>query len=605
MKPIKMILAVAAVSILAVSCEHARFLDRAPYSSTAPENFFKTPSQMKLSLISCYETINTSSIPGVGVTNGTYASGLFFLMNGPADDVISNGTTTTEGLEMECGIFDQSSQTVRNFWKAFFAGINRCNVVLHYVDEVEDLSAEEAIQFKAEARFLRAFFYYHLAWGFGGVPVITSDISDGQEPRAPLKDVYELILDDLRFAYQNLQDTKSGIIGAGSANKWTAAAYLGRVCNYLAACKRYGTGSSFVDKQPLNDFSFVDEAAMTAEAKAALEDVCLNSPYFLNEDFRVNFLELSKEMQYNECLFLSEAFIVGTSGYFSSSSWPTPASYSSGDANGGSNRHMPSPTAFYSYVKQDARRDWTITGRYSEGWNTIKIDKHNYADPCVQDSTTINGAKVPYPYYDSPTQTWSPVSSYKQCTGKFRNALLTDDLIQHPIMRSSLSYPLMRLSDVYLMYAEALYFSGNENEARVWMNKVVERIATDEDNYNYLIETYHKDDFIDELIASRERELFMECSHKFDLIRFNRIDAAIEAIETVYVTGEYIDPTVLAQEYKLSSSTQSVLYQTLKDYWEPYKIWLPISDEQIGVNPNLVQNAGWGGSGPVSGPASE
>ena len=597
MRHFRIIFAAAAISILAVSCENAAFLDRTPYSSTAPENFFKTPAQLKLSLISCYETINTSSIPGVSsVANGTYASGLMFLMNGPADDVVSNGTTTTEGLEMECGIFDQSSQTVRNFWKAFYTGINRCNVVLRYVDDVEGLSETEAVQFKAEARFLRAFFYYHLAWGFGGVPLITSNISDGKEARSSLEKVYELILDDLEYAYENLQGTKSGIIGAGSANKWTAGAYLGRICNYLAACKRYGTGSSFVSQQPLNDFSFVNAETMTAKAKEVLEDVCLNSPYFLNKDFRVNFLELSKEMQYNECLFLSENYITGASGYFSCTAWPTPASYSSGNANGGSNRHMPSPTAFYSFVKQDARRDWTCTGRYCEGYDEVKIDGHNYAVPCVQDSTTINGVKQPYPYYDCASQTWNPTSSYKCCTGKFRNAMLTDDLIQHPIMKTSLSYPLMRLADVYLMYAEALYFSGNEPEARVWMNKVVERIATDEDNYNYLIETYHKDDFVDELIASRERELFMECSHKFDLIRFNRIDAAIDAIETVYVTGEYIDPEVLAKEYKLSSSTQGKLYQTLKDYWQPYKIWLPLSDEQIGVNPALEQNAGWGGS---------
>ena len=185
MKQFKMILAVVAVSILAFSCEKAAFLERAPYSSTAPENFFHTPTQLRLSLISCYETINTSSVPGVSVANGTYASGLFFLMNGPADDVISNGTTTTEGLEMETGIFDQSSLTVRNFWKAFYTGINRCNVVLRYVDGVEGLSEESAIQYKAEARFLRAFFYYHLAWGFGGVPIVTSDVSDGQEPRLP------------------------------------------------------------------------------------------------------------------------------------------------------------------------------------------------------------------------------------------------------------------------------------------------------------------------------------------------------------------------------------------------------------------------------------
>lgn len=595
MKRYKLILAAMALSVLAISCENADFLDRAPYSTTAPENFFKNYSQMKLSLVSCYETINTSSVPGVSVANGTYASGLFFLMNGPSDDVISNGTTTTEGLEMECGIFDQSSQTIRNFWKAFYAGINRCNVVLHYVDTVEELSEAEVIQFKAEARFMRAFFYYHLAWGFGGIPIIKTDVSDGTEARSPLKDVYELILEDLDFAYQNLRETKDGILGAASANKWTAAAYIGRVCNYLASCKRYGTGAAFVSNQPLNDFSFVDENAMTAKAKAALEDVCLNSPYFLNEDFRVNFLEFSKEKQYNECLFLSENYNVTNNSYLSCSTWPTPASYTSGDANGGSNRHMPTCTAFYTYVKQDARRDWTITGRYSEGYKILKIDGHSYPSPCVQDSTTINGVKVPYPYYDNENQVWNPTSSYKCCTGKFRNALMSDEAVAHTNQRTSLSYPLMRLADVYLMYAEALYFSNNEYEAREWMNKVLRRAATDEDNFNYLVEKYHKDDFIDELIASRERELFMECSHKFDLIRFNRIDAAIEAIDAVYARGEYMDPEVSAKNYKLSTSAHAILLQTLKDNWQPYKIWLPLSDEQISVNPSLVQNAGWSG----------
>ena len=51
--------------LLTVSCEKAEFLNRAPYSSTAPENFYSTESQMNMALVSCYETMNTHKIPGL------------------------------------------------------------------------------------------------------------------------------------------------------------------------------------------------------------------------------------------------------------------------------------------------------------------------------------------------------------------------------------------------------------------------------------------------------------------------------------------------------------------------------------------------------------
>ena len=153
----------------------------------------------------------------------------------------------------------------------------------------------------------------------------------------------------------------------------------------------------------------------------------------------------------------------------------------------------------------------------------------------------------------------------------------------------------MRLADVYLMYAEALYFNGNEPEARVWMNKVLKRASTDEDNYNELLAEYHRDDFVDELIESRSRELFLEFSRKWDLIRFNRIDNAMATLNPDTIAGEYngdpdIDPQFL--NFKEDSSLRGLML-TLKTNWMPYKIWLPISEEQRGVNKNLEQNAGW------------
>ena len=594
MKNIKLILATAAICMAAVSCENAKFLDRSPYTSTAPEYFYKTEAQMTMALTSAYGAMTCYSIPGTSnVYNGNYSQGLYYIMNGPSDDVVSTGTTQNEGIELEQGIFDESSPSIRNFWKTFFVGINRCNIVIDYIDNLENSTDEKKAQYLAEARFMRAFYYYHLAWTFGGVPVITSHESDGTEARKSLEEVYELILSDLDFAYANLQDGKSGLLGAASANKWTAAAYIGRICNYLASCKRYGTGKDLVAQQPLNDFSFVDADAMTTKAKAALEDVVLNSPYTLNSDYRLNFLELSKSEQYKECLFLAEQPLSGTTGNWPASYYlPTPAAASSTVYPGSQNRHMPTTRIFYSYVKEDARRDWNVTGRYNEGYEEFILDGHSYAQPNTQDSLTADGIKVPYPYYDAPGQSYSPASYYKCCTGKFR--LANVDEVSHNLHQHALSYPLMRLADVYLMYAEALYFSGNESEGREWMNKVLERSATDEENYSYLLDKYHEDDFVDELLNNRLRELFMEGSRKFDLIRFNRIDDAMAGINLTKYDGQFIPD--LEDKYMTRSTSYTKILEELQSNWMSFKIWLPLSEQQIGVNPALKQNAGWGSS---------
>ena len=610
MKSYKLIFAVFASALLALSCENAEFLNRSPYSSTAPENFYNNESQMKMALVSCYETLNTHKIPGLGYCQrGSYAQGLIYLMNAPCDDVVGTASSAGEGVEMEMCTFDESSRCIRDFWKVYYSGINRCNTLLAYIDGIASISDEQKTQFKAEARFMRAFYYYHLAWNFGGIPIVTDYASAGDEPRSSLKDVYEqIILPDFEYAYENLN---VGIIPNVSVDKYAAAAYLGKMCNYLAACKRYGTGASFVAEQPLNDFSWVNEGAMSLRAQEVLYDVCTNAPYSLNDDYRVNFLEADKEDQYKECLFLSEVPLSGTEGYWPNSyyiptmvnadDWPT--------AYGG--RHIPTYRMFYMYSQKDPRRDWNLTGRAKDGHKEWLYKGYTYSIPTYRDSVQIypkdaegNNLKDPvtgenikmkilHPLIQTETQTYIPTTNMQVCTGKFRPAK-TDEL-QRTYQQTALSYPLMRLADVYLMYAEALYFNGNEGDGRVWMNKVLRRASTDEENYNELVAEYRRDDFVQELIESRSRELYMEFSRKWDLIRFNRMDDAIASLNYETLAEEYKGDPDIDPKYFLfdESSNMRTLIKTVKENWMPHKIWLPISEEQKGVNKNLVQNAGW------------
>ena len=222
MKYLGYITVVLASVLGAVSCENAEFLNREPYSQTTPENFYKTEGDMYMALVSCYETINTDKIPGYGVAKrGSYNLGMWFIMNGPSDEVITSKVDDAdEGSGLECANFTESTRAVRDIWKVCYAGVNRCNTVLAYVDGIP-MSDDQKTRYKAEARFMRAFFYYHLAWNFGGVPLVKSNTSEGSEPRSCLKDVYEYILDDLDFAHKYM--TPTGLIPYLSANKYTAA----------------------------------------------------------------------------------------------------------------------------------------------------------------------------------------------------------------------------------------------------------------------------------------------------------------------------------------------------------------------------------------------
>ena len=627
-KTIKYISALVFILGTASSCEHAKFLDQYPYSKTSPENFYTSEKSMYMALTSCYEVINGHKIPGESyIQRGSYGMGLLYVMNSPSDDMIAATSSSDEGLEMTWGNYNEGTRCVRDAWKVLYAGVNRCNTLLHYIGNVR-MAEETRTQYIAEARFLRAFFYYHLAWNWGGVPIVESFESDGQEPRASLEDVYKFILEDLRFAYTELNET--GILTTSSANRYTAAAYIARVCNYLAACKTNGTGESLVTKQPLNSFAFVDADAMWKEAKKACQDIVEHSSYKLIDDYTNLFRETTKAEQYQECLLLSEQPLSGSEGYWPISFYiPSPTNNGVGSPAVYGGRFVPTCRPFYMYHKEDPRRDHNITGRLSDGKKEVKVGGYTYYDPApeksmakvsdpitgepVIDPETGKQKEIVHPLYDSESQTYLPISGMQLCAGKFR--LCNYEELQHSYQQHAISYPLMRLADVYLMYAEALYYGDNdESGARIWMDKVLLRACKNDEALKDKLKAYYKEraeneaakngtePFMEELLESRERELIFEFSRKWDLIRYNIITERIASLDEDKVAEKWeytqldpYDPAYIDPKY-LNYQTGGYLdlgIPTIKNNWQEHKIWLPISEEQIGVNKSLKQNAGW------------
>src|SRR5690606_24172935 len=89
------------------------------------------------------------------------------------------------------------------WWNSAYRGIANANVVLENIGRVA-MDPAAAKRFEGETQFLRALYYFYLVRIFGDVPLITEavDLASTQlfPQRAPAADVYDLIVEDLKWA---------------------------------------------------------------------------------------------------------------------------------------------------------------------------------------------------------------------------------------------------------------------------------------------------------------------------------------------------------------------------------------------------------------------
>src|SRR5690606_20648032 len=99
-------------------------------------------------------------------------------------------------------------------WEHFYNGINYANTVISRAEEIPGLDANFKSTKIAEARFLRAHYYFVLVQQFGPVHLTLEETREVEleAHRAPETEVYSAIIADLTFAMENLpvQQTQYG-----------------------------------------------------------------------------------------------------------------------------------------------------------------------------------------------------------------------------------------------------------------------------------------------------------------------------------------------------------------------------------------------------------
>jgi tetratricopeptide (TPR) repeat protein len=224
----KILLVTIAVSII-TSCK-TDFLEVIPQGQLTPVQL-QTASGVEAALISSYTMLNGN----VSGTYGTYASAPSHWVYGEfAADNAHKGSDP--GDQPDLGAIETHNPITANgslseIWDRRFEGILRTNNTLKLLAGTAELKGSaRATVIEAEARFLRAHYYFDLWRVFKFVPFVDDKNADPSSVSND-QDIISNIEADMLFAQQNLPLTKY-LNQVGRAEKMAASAYLGKIYLY-------------------------------------------------------------------------------------------------------------------------------------------------------------------------------------------------------------------------------------------------------------------------------------------------------------------------------------------------------------------------------------
>ena len=136
--------------------------------------------------------------------------------------------------------------TIRTAWADYYAIVAAANTILEKIDDVTFTRESVKTQYKAETRFIRALAYFDLVRFFGNIPLALKTLTTEEAfnlPQSPAKDIYEqAIVPDLEYATEHLAESATDFLGAARPERVTkvaAQAMLGKVYLTMAGFPLY------------------------------------------------------------------------------------------------------------------------------------------------------------------------------------------------------------------------------------------------------------------------------------------------------------------------------------------------------------------------------
>jgi hypothetical protein len=538
----KKLITLTLLSALALSACKKTYLDK-PITGALEPQFLETEAGAQELLIGAYAALDgqQGGDAAIGGGGSWEASPDNWIYGGVAGADASKGSIPNDQGPIN-GIMkftlDASNNFLNSKWKADYEGISRANHTLATVAKVTHIEADSKTNIIAQAKFLRAHYYFDLKKMFNMVPYIDENTTDFNQPND--KDIWPMIESDFKFAYTNLPPTQPD---AGRANKWAAGAYLAK---------------TFLYQHKYDSAKVVFDAVIT-QGKTAN-----GQTYALNDRFNDNFRTATNNSA--ESVFAVQAAANSDPNGPSNANNGDMLNFPYGDLSpfGCCGFYQPSIDLVNHFRTDDKGLP------YLDDYNSHAI-KNDMKIPSADDSYTPDEGNIDprldwtagrrgIPYLDWGVhpgagyvrdQRYSgPYSPLKNVYGQAEQDENGDNTSWAP--GSGINVNVIRFADVLLMAAEVEAQLNNLSKAEEYVNDVRTRAAkpegfvhkyiddedptggfTDEPAANYKVGNYlpgafsSKDFALKAIYYERKIELAMEGHRFFDLVRWGIADTEL------------------------------------------------------------------------------
>lgn len=537
-------------------------------TALTPDNYFKNSADVKSFLTTVYAPLGNTSF-----YSGTYQKDV------QGDDLgCYNRSATAQTLT--CAQLSTATESVEKLWRVLYTGIDRANMLLENADKAK-VDSVLNLQYKSEARFLRAFYYFTLVQNFGSVPLITAtakDMTHLSHPRYDKEKLYDFIIGEMVASEPKL--VKANTTNPGQITQSAAQGLLARV--YL-----FRAGEKYRDPSAPTD----SISAYFTHARDWALKVKDSGLHGLASSYSQVFIDLASD-QYNstgvkESIWEAEFAGNNLTAYKGAGQLGSFYGYGGpnltvgnplGKALGG----LKNPGYAYNFIYCTTK----LYNIYASEKDSVRsywnIAPFSYTSSGAGDAQVVTGRK--YYFGKNPKQlpvndgfvytvgTSSDTSNFFRPMAKYRReyeVVLPKDKNATPI-----NFPVLRYSDVLLMIAEAENEVNGPDNALQYINQVRFRAGITQ------LAGLTQAQLRDKIKNERAMELCFEGSRRLDLIRW----------------GDYITNMIGLANSIPNDSKWPAGSKIFSKYYSitPSYLFLPIPATEMAVNTAITRNnPGW------------
>lgn len=548
----------AVVLLLGVTTACSNFLDVEPKTQWTTDSFYNTEKKADIAISGMLSTFSGGNLYGenlsmsmaYGTDEGYYARGW--------DD----------NWPVSCNTHVSNSLDVEQTWMSLYTVINNANLLIAQLDKT--VFTEEVYNaYIAEARFLRALAYQNLATWWNEVPLRTeptSKQSDNLLEVSSQKDVYAQIEADYKFAAMYLPHSNTANYTPGRPNKMAAEGLLARAYMKMAT-------------YPMKETVYYDSAI--AHINIIMNDGWhqLRTSDADSLGYRLLFKDLiGGTFDLQESMFeivFKNNLDIGMPGMSMIGNRNGLAFEYKAVGHPSTNHRsvQVSPVFATLYEGDDKRRRWNIPGIQYTNKQQVK---------------RVTNIFAPH-YTPGKFRRWEPANwddvDDTDTNGEVEDYILLTNETTVERNLSPINFPILRYSDVLLMYAEAVNAKqGPTPEAIAALNQVRQRAGLEAIEISNPEKVGTQSAFFDEIVDERFREFAFEGLRKHDLIRWEKLGEKLQ----------YLDDNMKAHpDYDETYWTIVGITRAIRNFDPSKHLALPYPLSELNVNTKMSQREGW------------